>query len=116
MYLKFETIHDVMEGYGKDMIKSVKAVTLIGYEVEYFDLREARPRERQRAVKVYDAECIRAAEVLKGNIDQYITDNFAAKGYYVTEIRRQKAKRVMIDYGLLYEGSDTIEQIESTRH
>lgn len=96
-------------------MNSKKAVTLYGYKVTYYDLREQKPREPHTAVKVYDGECIRAAEVLKGSIGNYIEDNFASKGYFVKSIEKQKARRVLVDYRALYETAPTIEELDAQR-
>ena len=91
-------------------MNSKKAVTLYGYKVTYYDLREQKPREPHTA-----GECIRAAEVLKGSIGNYIEDNFASKGYFVKSIEKQKARRVLVDYRALYETAPTIEELDAQR-
>lgn len=96
-------------------MNSKKAVTLYGYKVTYYDLREQKPREPHTAIKVYDGECIRAAEVLKGSIGNYIEDDFVSKGYFVKSIEKQKARRVLIDYRALYETAPTIEELDAQR-
>lgn len=96
-------------------MNSKKAVTLYGYKVTYYDLREQKPRELHTVVKVYDGECIRAAEVLKGSIGNYIESNFASKGYFVKSIEKQKSRRILVDYGALYEIAPTIEELDEQR-
>lgn len=96
-------------------MESKKAVTLYGYKITYFDLREQKPRTQHTVIKVYDGECLRAAEVLKGNIGNYIESNFESKGYFVKSIEKQKARRVLVDYGDLYDNAPTIEELEAQR-
>ena len=94
---------------------SKKMITLYGYKVIYYDLREKKPRQAHETIKVYDGECLRACEVLKGGVHNYIEENFTSKGYYVKSIEKQKARRVLVDYGTLYAAAPTIEELENNR-
>lgn len=94
---------------------SKKLLTLYGYKVVYYDLREKKPRQVHETIKVYDGECLRACEVLKGGIHNYIEENFASKGYYVKSIEKQKARRILVDYDSLYAAALTVEELESNR-
>lgn len=94
---------------------SKKMITLYGYKVVYYDLREKKPRQAHETIKVYDGECLRACEVLKGGVHNYIEENFTSKGYFVKAIEKQKARRVLVDYGTLYAAAPTIEELESNR-
>lgn len=91
---------------------SKKMITLYGYKVVYYDLREKKPRQAHETIKVYDGECLRACEVLKGGIHNYIEENFIAKGYYVKAIEKQKARRILVDYDSLYAAAQTVEELE----
>lgn len=92
---------------------SKKMITLYGYKVVYYDLREKQPRQAHETIKVYDRECLRACEVLKGGVHNYIEENFTSKGYFVKSIEKQKARRVLVDYGTLYAAAPTVEELES---
>lgn len=94
---------------------SKKMITLYGYKVIYYDLREKKPRQAHETIKVYDGECLKACEVLKGGVHNYIEENFTSKGYFVKAIEKQKARRVLVDYGTLYAAAPTIEELESNR-
>lgn len=50
--------------------------------------------------------------MLKGGIHNYIEENFTFKGYYVKSIEKQKARRVLVDYGVLYAAAPTVEELE----
>lgn len=86
---------------------SKKMITLYGYKVVYYDLREKKPRQAHETIKVYDGGCLRACEVLKGGVHNYIEENFTSKGYFVKAIKKQKARRVLVDYGTLYAAAPT---------
>lgn len=94
---------------------SKKMITLYGYKVVYFDLREQKPRQAHETIKVYDGECLRACEVLKGGIHNYIEENFSSKGYYVKSIEKQKARKVLVNYGELYVAAPTVEELETNK-
>ena len=86
------------------MRKSINKLTLTGYLVEYVDLREPKPRPRHMETVVYDADMIRAVEMLGLNVTDCIEKRFAEGGYHVIQIVKAGQKvNAAVDLEYLYQ-------------
>lgn len=90
------------------MKKSIKKLTLTGYQVEYVDLREPKPRPHHLETVVYDADMIRAVEMLGLNVTDCIEKRFADGGYKVVQIEKAGQKvSAAVDLEYLYQKAVT---------
>lgn len=78
---------------------------LTGYNVEYVDLREPKPRQHRTATAVYTSDTVKAVNTLGGNMTEYITEHFNKGGYYVISIERQPKATATVDLKKLYQGA-----------
>ena len=93
------------------MIKSIKKLVLIGYLVEYVDLREPKPRLHHEEMVVYDTDMIRAVEMLGLDVTDCIKKRFADGGYRVIQISRVGQKvNAAVDLEFLY--SEATAEVE----
>lgn len=85
------------------MVNSMKKLTLTGYQVEYVDLREPKPRPHHIKTVVYDADMIRATEMLGLMVTDCIERRFADGGYKVIQIAKAGQKvSATVDLECLY--------------
>lgn len=82
---------------------SIKNLFLTGYNVEYVDLREPKPRKTHHELMVYDAEALRAAETMGIDIPAHIEGRFAAGGYHVLSVKKDKRVPAAIDLKRVYD-------------
>lgn len=95
------------EGANVMIVNSMKKLTLTGYHVEYVDLRESKPRPHHIKTVVYDADMIRATEMLGLMVTDCIEKRFADGGYKVIQIVKAGQKVIAsVDLEYLYQQSD----------
>ena len=95
------------EGANAMIVNSMKKLMLTGYLVEYVDLREPKPRPHHNKTVVYDADMIRAVEMLGLMVTDCIEKRFADGGYKVIQIVKAGQKVIAsVDLEYLYQQSE----------
>lgn len=87
-------------------------LTLTGYNVEYVDLREPKPRQHRTTTAVYNSETVRAVNKLGISMNDYITDYFNKGGYFVLTIEKKPKQIVTVDIGSLFTEQERKELLE----
>lgn len=68
-------------------------ITLTGYNVQYVDLREPKPRATHSEIFVLDAGTIDAASCVGMDVPELIKQRYERGGYHVCTVERVKCKR-----------------------
>ena len=75
-------------------MKCRKKITLIGYRVQFVDLREPKPRAPQETVHVADRQWLDAMGLTGHNVADAIKSQYEKGGYKVFSVQLIKPQRV----------------------
>lgn len=83
-------------------MKFEKEITLVAFEVEYYDHRQPKPRPLLREDVILDGGRISALERLGIRPAGYIAQQFERSGYAVTEVRWGERIQAQVDLAELW--------------
>lgn len=76
-------------------MKCRKQLVLTGYQVQFVDLREPRPRAPQEQIHVADRQWLDAMGLIGHNVADAIKSQYEKGGYKVFSVQPIKPKRVI---------------------
>lgn len=75
-------------------MKCRKQLVLVGYRVQFVDLREPKPRTHQEQIHVADRQWLDAMGLIGHNVADAIKSQYEKGGYKVFSVQPIKPKRV----------------------
>ena len=96
-------------------MKFEKEITLVAFEVVYYDLRQPKPRTMLREDVILDGGRISSLERLGIRPAGYIAQQFERNGYAVTEVRWGERIQAQVDLAELWSQANLQKQAAKIR-
>ena len=85
-----------------DFLTLTQKITLVAYEVDFYDRREAKPRTLHRGRVVLNGGRLNALERLSIRPAAWIVQQYEGMGYAVQQVKRGQSMDVQVDLSALW--------------
>ena len=85
-----------------DFLNLTQKITLVAYEVDFYDRREAKPRTLHRESIVLDGGRMNTLDHLNQTPQSWIRQQYAQQGYTVSAIHKGENLTAKVDTGFLW--------------
>ncbi len=85
-----------------DFLTLTQKITLVAYEVDFYDRREAKPRALHHARVVLNGGRLNALERLGMRPTAWIVSQFEAQGFAVQQVKKGQSMDAQVDLNALW--------------
>lgn len=87
---------------GKNVMNLTQKITLVAFEVDYYDRREAKPRALHHERVVLNGGRLNALERLGIRPTAWIVSQFEAQGFAVQQVKKGQSMDAQVDLNALW--------------